>query len=64
MRVSQLAAAFCIVLLGFTASALAHHPGANLDGVMGDKEKFFQAIDQAAPGFELADFKGNPVRLS
>ncbi len=64
MRVSQLAAAFCILLLGFTASALAHHPGANLDGVMGDKEKFFQAIDQPAPGFELADLNGNPVRLS
>jgi|TARA_R110002020_G_scaffold469794_1_gene695081 protein SCO1/2 len=64
MRVSQLAIAFCIALLGFTASALAHHPGANLDEVMGDKEKFFQVIDQPAPGFDLVDAKGNPVRLS
>jgi protein SCO1/2 len=44
--------------------AVAHHPGADLDTVMGKKEKFFQAIDMPAPGFELADADGNTVRLS
>jgi protein SCO1/2 len=46
-------------------SALAHHPGADLDEMMGSEEKFFQAIDeQAAPPFELADADGKAVRLS
>ncbi|WP_287342692.1 hypothetical protein [Mesorhizobium sp.] len=45
--------------------AYAHHPGADLDRLMGSEEKYFQAIDApAAPGFELADDEGNPVRLS
>jgi protein SCO1/2 len=45
--------------------AYAHHPGADLDRLMGSEEKYFQAIDApAAPGFELADADGNPVRLS
>lgn len=63
MRVSQFIAATCIALLSMAAPVLAHHPGANLDEVMGDKEKFFQFIDQPAPGFDLVDSKGNPVRL-
>jgi len=43
--------------------AYAHHPGADLDRLMGSEEKYFQAIDApAAPGFELADAEGNPVR--
>ncbi|RFC65838.1 SCO family protein [Mesorhizobium denitrificans] len=45
--------------------AHAHHPGADLDRLMGSEEKYFQAIDApAAPGFELADADGDPVRLS
>lgn len=45
--------------------AHAHHPGADLDRLMGSEEKYFQAIDApAAPGFELADAEGIPVRLS
>lgn len=45
--------------------AHAHHPGADLDRLMGNEEKYFQAIDApAAPGFELADANGDPVRLS
>lgn len=45
--------------------AYAHHPGADLDRLMGSEEKYFQAIDApAAPGFDLADDEGNPVRLS
>jgi hypothetical protein len=46
------------LLLGLVSPALAHHPGANLDELMGSKEKFFQVIDGAAPPFELADAMG------
>lgn len=45
--------------------ASAHHPGADLDEMMGSEEKFFQAIDEpAAPPFELANADGKVVRLS
>ncbi|TIP25762.1 MAG: SCO family protein [Mesorhizobium sp.] len=45
--------------------AYAHHPGADLDRLMGSEEKYFQAIDApSAPRFELADAEGNSVRLS
>ena len=45
--------------------AHAHHPGADLDRLMGSEEKYFQVIDApAAPGFELADADGAAVRLS
>lgn len=45
--------------------AHAHHPGADLDRLMGSAEKYFQVIDApAAPAFELADADGVPVRLS
>jgi protein SCO1/2 len=53
------------LILAFAPPALAHHPGADLDEMMGSEEKFFQAIDEpAAPGFELADADGKVVRLS
>ncbi|MBU0726709.1 MAG: SCO family protein [Alphaproteobacteria bacterium] len=55
------------VLIGAFAvamPALAHHPGADLDRVMGSKEQFFQAIDSPAPLFELADADGKIVKLS
>ncbi len=53
------------LLLAAAASALAHHPGADLDKMMGSEEKFFQIIDEpAAPPFELADADGKAVRLS
>lgn len=55
MRISQFTAAVVIALLGVAAPALAHHPGTNLDKVMGDKEKFFQAVDEPAPGIDLAN---------
>jgi protein SCO1/2 len=51
--------------LALAVPALAHHPGADLDKMMGSAEKFFQAIDEpAAPPFELADADGKAVRLS
>ncbi|MCX2720981.1 SCO family protein [Roseibium salinum] len=64
LRTSQFIAAVFIAVLGFASPALAHHPGTNLDKVMGDKEKFFQAVDKPAPGFGLADAAGNSVSLT
>lgn len=61
MRITILSA--FLVVLSFTTSTLAHD-GGNLDEMMGAKEQFFQAIDQPAPPFELADANGNIVRLS
>ncbi|WP_265516479.1 SCO family protein [Nitratireductor luteus] len=53
-----------LAALTVATSAHAHHPGADLDEVMGSKEKYFQAVDEPnAPAFELADADGNPVRL-
>ena len=63
MNRRDLLAAFLVVSF-LTTDALAHHPGENIDEVMGEKERFFQPIDQLAPPFELADADGNPVRLS
>ena len=62
MRLTHLTA--LLVALSLATPAMAHHPGENLDEVMGDKEQFFQKIDEPAPPFELADADGNPVRLS
>ena len=53
-----------LVALSIATPAIAHHPGENLDEAMGDKEQFFQKIDEPAPPFDLADADGNPVRLS
>lgn len=39
----------------------AHHPGADLDVVMGSKEKYFQAVDKPAPSFMLRDASGKEV---
>lgn len=51
------------ILLTHTSTTIAHHPGADLDKVMGSKEKFFQQIDSRAPAFELRDDDGRPVKL-
>jgi len=56
--------ALLIATLAYAMPAAAHHPGADLDKVMGSKEQFFQAIDKPAPPFELADADGKVVRLS
>ncbi|TDQ06539.1 protein SCO1/2, partial [Phyllobacterium brassicacearum] len=53
------------LLLLLVSPALAHHPGADLDKLMGSEEKFFQVIDEpAAPPFVLADANGMTIRLS
>jgi len=54
-----------LVLAGAGAApATAHHPGADLDRVMGSKEKYFQLIDEPAPAFELAGVGGKRVTLA
>lgn len=56
--------ALAIATIVFSAPGLAHHPGVDLDKVMGKKEQYFQAIDSPAPPFDLSDADGNIVRLS
>jgi len=52
-------------LIGLPGEVHAHHPGADLDRVMGDRERYFQVIDEPqAPPFELADADGDIVRLA
>lgn len=58
-----LLSALLLASIALTPATMAHHPGADLDEAMGSKEKFFQAIDQRAPPFELADADGRTVRL-
>lgn len=48
----------------FGSTAEAHHPGDGLDDAMGDKEKYFQKMDKAAPAFDLVDAGGNRVTLA
>lgn len=51
------------VVLPLASPALAHHPGADLDEVMGSKEQYFQAVDKPAPPFTLKDADGKVVTL-
>lgn len=44
--------------------AAAHHPGKNLEAMMGSREKFFQAVDKPAPEFSLRDADGRALALS
>jgi protein SCO1/2 len=44
--------------------AVAHHPGRQLDEVMGSRERYFQSVDQEAPPFSLVDADGRGVTLS
>ena len=56
-------AALLIAAVGFVLPTAAHHPGKDLDTVMGSKEKFFQALDKPAPNFSLRDGTGGMVAL-
>lgn len=61
-RTARSALPIVLALLAGAPGALAHHPGEELDEVMGSQEQFFQAIDAPAPPFELVDVDGNTVR--
>jgi protein SCO1/2 len=56
--------AVSLFLLLINAPSNAHHPGADLDRVMGSKEKFFQHIDKKSPEFTLRDSDGRIVTLA
>ena len=59
----SLALALPFLLINVPVS-FAHHPGADLDKVMGSKEKFFQLIDRKSPEFALRDSAGKTVTLA
>ena len=52
-----------LLLVSVPAAAWAHSLK-DLETLLGDKEKYFQSVDKAAPGFALEDADGKPVRLS
>jgi protein SCO1/2 len=56
--------AFTLGLALVAAPAAAHHPGHDLDRVMGSKEQYFEAVDKPAPTFALRDADGGAVRLA
>jgi protein SCO1/2 len=56
------APALVLLALAMTISpADAHHPGADLDTVMGSKERYFQAVDRRAPPLSLRAGDGRDV---
>src|SRR3546814_885221 len=63
MKRRDLALALFVVLASAAPTA-AHHPGADLDRVMGSKEKYFQLIDRPAPAFELMGAGEKAVTLA
>lgn len=52
-----------LLLISVTAAAWAHSLK-DLERLLGDKEKYFQSLDKAAPDFALEDPDGKPVRHS
>lgn len=62
MQARQIAVV-AFALLAATLTAYAHSL-ADLERMLGSKEKFFQAIDKEAPNFTLADPDGRSVRLT
>ncbi len=55
---------FALAPLLSIAPVQAHHPGADLDKVMGSKEKYFEIKDKPAPTFDLVNGNGKKVSLS
>lgn len=53
-----------LLVLASAAPTAAQHPGADLDRVMGSKEKYFQLIDKPAPAFQLMGIGGKSVSLA
>jgi len=52
-----------LLLVSLSAAAWAHSLK-DLETLLGDKEKYFQSLDKAAPDFALEDADGKPVRRS
>jgi protein SCO1/2 len=55
--------ALALLLVSLSTTAWAHSLK-DLETLLGDKEKYFQSVEKAAPGFALEDAGGKPVRLS
>jgi protein SCO1/2 len=55
--------AFTLLLLSLPVTAWSHSLK-DLETLLGDKEKYFQSVDKAAPDFALQDADGKPVQLS
>jgi protein SCO1/2 len=53
-----------IVAMTLASPVAAHHPGADLDKVIGSRERYFQVIDKPAPTFELESTTGRALTLS
>lgn len=53
-----------LAVAAIASTALADHPGDDLDAKMAKMEEFFQPLDAAAPSFELVDPEGNAIRLA
>jgi protein SCO1 len=52
------------LLLALQPAAVWAHSLKDLETLLGDKEKYFQSVDKAAPDFALRDAVGKPVRLA
>ncbi len=55
--------AVLFAMLTLAPPAVADHPSANLDELLGSKEDYFQAIDKPVPSFALRDARGDAVTL-
>ena len=55
--------ALTLLLVLLSAAAWAHSLK-DLETLLGNKEKYFQSVDKAAPAFALQDADGKPVQLS
>jgi protein SCO1 len=62
MRYLRLAGISAALAIALATTGLAHSLE-ELEGELGDREKYFQPIDQEAPGFALEDASGHAVEL-
>lgn len=53
-----------VLLLAFLPAALSAHSLKDLERLLGDRERYFQLVDDPSPDFALQDPDGRPVRLS
>lgn len=52
-----------VVIVSITPGALAHSPE-DIQGILGDKERYFQVMDRPAPDFILGSADGRTVKLA